>query len=139
MNADYAPFQEQNLNQPINNQVPIQPPQTQAILNIYTNDQIKILIKKGFIRKIFGIVTIQFLFISLMLSTLFFENFRKNLEIFGQFNLWIPLAIFVIFSIYICCHPKAGRLYPYNYICLGFWTLTLAYLLTALSAFMDYA
>jgi len=93
-------------------------------------------IRLGFIRKVFGILTIQ-----LAISSLFIIlGFNDTMKIFFLTNLLIfYLSIFLSISLalILICFPKLVRRVPINYVILGIWTLCEAYLIGVISSLYD--
>ena len=81
----------------------------------------EVVIRHGFVRKVFGIVFAQLLF-----TTIVAGIFMSNIAI-PQFFL-IPGVFYTVLALYfitacgIACSPKLARSYPSNYIALGVFT-----------------
>jgi FtsH-binding integral membrane protein len=84
--------------------------------------------RNGFIRKVFGIVCAQILLTAIVC---FFSLTSKSFFQFQRENYWLMIfsIIFVmIFPCTILCCDSLWRKVPQNYICLGIFTLCMAYM-----------
>lgn len=91
-------------------------------------------VRNGFIKKVFGILSMQLLMTSLIASI--FIASRGMREFISQ-NVWtLFLAIILSFGLLIAlsCIPNATRSYPTNYILLFSFTVVEGYLVGAITA-----
>ncbi|KAH8291025.1 hypothetical protein KR054_007807 [Drosophila jambulina] len=105
-----------------------------VIKNIVFDDQS---IRKGFIRKVFGIFLVQLLFtLGVMAAFLY----HKPTKYFVQQNpvvIMVSAIINIMIAILIVCFETVRRKHPVNLICLAIYTVTMSLLLGAVSSFMD--
>jgi len=94
------------------------------------------IIRMGFIRKVYSILSIQ-LFITVCLSSLAFEEsvnkfLKTNIHLFYVF-----LAISLIILLVLMCFKSVARKVPINYILLFAWTLCESYMIATAVSFHD--
>jgi len=93
-------------------------------------------LRLGFIRKVYGILSIQ-LTLTVLMALL---TFTDSLRAFCLTNIWLfylclILSICIIIPL-ICCKSNA-RSYPTNYILCGIWTFCEAYMVSVCCAMYD--
>ncbi|EDV37814.2 uncharacterized protein Dana_GF13645 [Drosophila ananassae] len=107
---------------------------TFADKSLVFNDQT---IRKGFIRKVFGIVLVQLLFTcGIMAFFVFHRPTKKFVQNHPEIML-VAAIINIIVLIMISCFEMFRRRHPVNLICLSIYTFTMAVLLGVASSFMD--
>jgi FtsH-binding integral membrane protein len=81
----------------------------------------------GFIRKVYGILSMQLLITVVLCSLTFYPEVKMfMIENMGVF--WIAASLSIILVIPLVCFQSVARRVPYNYILLMFWTLAEAYI-----------
>jgi FtsH-binding integral membrane protein len=100
------------------------------------SDKIDQSIRLGFVRKVYGILSLQLLITSAFVTMTFIEDYRlffhQNIGIFyGCF----ALSLITIISL-VCCNPLA-RIVPFNYILLFLFTICESYMVATIAAFYD--
>ena len=106
-------------------------------------DYTSLIIRKGFIKKTYGILFSQ-LAISLLFISLTFIPSVKEIILFDMSNnplILVFLLVFIIvtivvFSVFVCC-PQVARTVPYNYLLLFSFTLCMSFYLCLLCAQYD--
>jgi FtsH-binding integral membrane protein len=106
-------------------------------------DYTSFIIRKGFIKKVYGILFSQ-LAISLIFISLTFIPAVKKIILFDISNnplIVVFLFVFVVvtivvFSVFVCC-PQVARTVPYNYLLLFSFTLCMSFYLSLLCARYD--
>ncbi|KAH8319820.1 hypothetical protein KR074_007114, partial [Drosophila pseudoananassae] len=94
-------------------------------------------IRKGFIRKVFGIVLVQLLFTCGIIAFFIYHRPTKRLvQKYPQVML-VAAVINIIVLIMISCFETFRRKHPVNLICLSIYTFTMSVLLGVASSFMD--
>ena len=94
-------------------------------------------IRLGFIRKVYGILSIQLLITFAFVSITFIKKVRKYLsENFLLF--YICLVLSIILCIILICVKKIAKKFPINYILLIIWTICESYLLATASSYYNY-
>lgn len=94
-------------------------------------------IRKGFIRKVYSILTLQ-LSISLAIIALFtFHGPTKNFVAHHRELFWIALVVVIVTMIAMACCESVRRNAPMNFIFLGLFTLAQSFLLGVMSASYD--
>jgi FtsH-binding integral membrane protein len=91
----------------------------------------------GFIRKVYGILSFQFL-ITIIFSVIAIQY--KEIGFFMQENTWIMWSCFIISSILLFVMflwKDASRKVPINYILLFLWTTCEAYIVATLTSIFD--
>lgn len=91
-------------------------------------------VRAGFIRKVFGILSVQLLVTFAIVCIFSFVDGIRDGVRQRPGVLWAALAISVTCLIALSCCPGVAKTYPGNYICLGIFTLAEAYLLGAIGA-----
>lgn len=113
-------------------------------------------IRKGFIRKVFGIFGVRERYLSLIYLSIYILNpqvqllftlgvmavflYHEPTKHFVQKNLVVVLVaavINIIIAIVLVCSESARRKHPVNLVCLALYTLTMSLLLGAVSSFMN--
>lgn len=120
------PQQSQNNNH-ISVQYPVDIKQGDEISNPAEEEIVKIQIRNGFIRKVFGIVTFQliftFLFVLICHTPLFTHFISKNQGLW-TFLLSLSIICFIVSSCILFCNRKIARRVPHNYFLLFLVTIS---------------
>ena len=111
--------------------------QTQDIeQNAVSSETVKQMMRLGFIRKVYGILSMQLLITVAIMSLSFIEGVRQfltgNLVFF-----WIALGLSIILIVPLVCFKQLARTVPMNYILLFAWTLCEGYMLAVCCATYD--
>lgn len=87
----------------------------------------------GFIRKVYGILSVQLLITFVFCSLTFYESVKMfvltNMGVF-----WVASALSLILIIPLLCFPNLARKVPLNYIVLMLWTMCEAYIVACCCA-----
>lgn len=98
------------------------------------SEDVRSMLRLGFIRKVYGILSFQLLLTVFMCSLTFVssvrEFYQKNLAIF-----WICLGISIFLIIPLICCQNVARSVPTNYIFLTLWTICEAYMVATCCSF----
>eukprot|EP01138_Halocafeteria_seosinensis_P004267 gb/GECG01004363.1/.p1 GENE.gb/GECG01004363.1/~~gb/GECG01004363.1/.p1 ORF type:complete len:282 (+),score=28.03 gb/GECG01004363.1/:1-846(+) len=95
------------------------------------------MVRMGFIRKVYGILTLQ-LTVTFGLTAIFTFNDAVKDYVQGNVAMFYSAWILSIgFLIALACCPTVARTYPQNYICLAAFTLLESYLVGVISSFYD--
>ena len=95
------------------------------------------IIRLGFIRKVYGILTIQ-LIITFGFICLTFINKIKNYLKSHFLIFFICVVISFIICLILICGRKTSRKFPINYILLIIWTLCESYMLATCASYYNY-
>jgi FtsH-binding integral membrane protein len=99
-------------------------------------DQITFMMRLGFIRKVYGILSFQLLFTVAFICMTFSDTFAKflltNLAIF-----YVCIALSLVVGIALICFKKVARTSPTNYILLAIWTFCESWMVATCSATYD--
>ena len=90
----------------------------------------------GFIRKVYGILSIQLLLTVLMCALTFFQD----MKLFFQHNLWLfytTLVVGLILGMVLICIRSISRKSPTNYIVLALWTFCEGYMVATCCSFYN--
>ncbi|XP_053204602.1 protein lifeguard 1-like [Panonychus citri] len=87
--------------------------------NVFSEKSVRL----GFIRKVFGIVTIQLIITALIGTAFFVSDNVKQFTIENPWTIWISLIVSIISLISLTC-CNIYRSYPGNLICLILFTLS---------------
>ena len=93
-------------------------------------------IRKGFIRKVYTLLSLQLLFTSGLTSLFVFNDKVKSFSMTDTGQGLLILSIFIVFATFIgplCCCPNALRKYPNNYLILIIFTLGMSYMVANIS------
>jgi len=91
-------------------------------------------IRLAFIRKVYGILTVQ-LGVTIAIISMFF--FWKDLALYTRENVWlfyVALALTIVCIIALGCCPGVRRTFPMNFIFLGIFTVCEGFLLGVVSS-----
>ena len=91
-------------------------------------------VRHGFIRKVYGILTVQLLVTFGMVSLFSFQEDIQAYVTTETWPLYTALAVSFASLIAIVCCGNAARTYPQNYILLSIFTLAEGYLVGVVSA-----
>ena len=119
----------------INNQVDVQNS------NEFSKHSIEETIRIGFIRKVYGIITLQLIITFLCCILTFFKSvseFMKNNTNLIFLCLIIQIALIIIMGCSgLCSSKNLFKIFPYNYIFLILFTLSMGYIVATLCAVVD--
>ncbi|XP_016990503.1 protein lifeguard 1 isoform X2 [Drosophila rhopaloa] len=94
-------------------------------------------IRKGFVRKVFGILLVQLLFTCAVMAAFVYHEPTKH---FVQSNLivvFVAMIVNIVVLIMIVCVESVRRKHPVNLIFLAIFTFTMSLLLGTASSLMD--
>jgi len=97
---------------------------------------VKSAMRIGFIRKVYGILSMQLILTVLMASLTFIHSVRQ----FCLTNFWIfivAIVLNILIIIPIICFKSVASKFPTNYLLLTAWTLCEAYMVTFICANYD--
>ncbi|KAM9349158.1 protein lifeguard 1 [Symphorus nematophorus] len=92
-------------------------------------------VRRGFVRKVFAILTVQLLFTFSVVCLFTFSSAVKKAI---QVNLWAYLSSFIIFAVVaiaLSCCKSFSRRHPWNLVGLVVVTLSLSYMVGAIASF----
>ena len=97
--------------------------------------EIDTMIRLGFIRKVYGILSVQ-LFVTTMFSLIAMVSNSVKLFMINNIGLMLFMLLLVIFlpCVIVCCNGQM-RQFPKNYIILGVFTLAESYLIGFICAY----
>jgi FtsH-binding integral membrane protein len=134
------PQRSQNDN--IEMQYPVDIKQGEGISNSLEDDQaLKAQIRKGFIRKVFGIVSFQLIFTFLFVlicQTPLFKHFISKYQVLWTFLVSLSIVCFLVSSCVLVCNRKISRKVPHNYIILFLITLSESFICATMSLQFSY-
>ena len=99
--------------------------------------EINTAIRLGFIRKVYGILSIQLFITTLFCLLSMISQSVKEFMIFNRGLAYIMLFLLIIIPIIIICCPKTMRQVPQNYIILLLFTLAESYFVGFICAFTN--
>eukprot|EP01025_Chloroclados_australasicus_P008019 TRINITY_DN1274_c0_g1_i1.p1 TRINITY_DN1274_c0_g1~~TRINITY_DN1274_c0_g1_i1.p1 ORF type:complete len:284 (-),score=8.02 TRINITY_DN1274_c0_g1_i1:321-1070(-) len=96
-------------------------------------------VRKGFIRKVFGILSLQLAFTTLV-STIFIaaepvRTYVRSPQ--GVWTFWLAWVVALVMIVVMACFENARRKHPTNLILLGAFTVAESYLVGVISAQFD--
>lgn len=94
-------------------------------------------VRRGFVRKVFCILTLQLLFTFSVVCIFTFSSVVKKAV---QTNLWAYLSSFIVFfvvAIILSCCRSFSRRHPWNIVALVVVTLSLSYMVGTVASFHD--
>jgi FtsH-binding integral membrane protein len=100
------------------------------------NDEIQKMMRLGFIRKVYGILSVQLLITAIFCSLTFFEG-MKNFILKNEYIFWMASVFSIVIAIPLLCFKNIARTVPYNYIFLMIWTMCEAYLVACVCAICE--
>lgn len=101
------------------------------------SDLIDAEIRNGFIKKVYGILSVQIL-VTILLAIPFHRHpVLKDFVVSNPAILWIAWALAFVFLIIITCFPALAQSYPNNYILLAAFTIVEAFIIGVYSAMHD--
>lgn len=123
-------------NEPNNNQINNQQKTDLEFGNFQTKESVTNMMRLGFIRKVYGILSLQLAITVAFMSFAFVpavKNFlQENIVLF-----YVALALSLIIILPLVCFKKLARGVPQNYIFLFAWTLCESYMLATAVSFYD--
>jgi FtsH-binding integral membrane protein len=97
---------------------------------------ITMMMRIGFIRKVYGILGMQLAITAALVSLTFVDSVSKfiqgNIAIF-----WCCLALSIVLAIPLICCKDVARRVPTNYILLSIWTFCESYMVATCASFYD--
>jgi FtsH-binding integral membrane protein len=102
-----------------------------------SEESIKTQLRLGFIRKVYGILSLQLVITVLFAALTAFDG----IKMFLLGNLWLfylSLIVSLFCGIGLICFPSLAREVPKNYILLGIWTFCEAYLVATVCSLYDF-
>lgn len=94
-------------------------------------------IRRGFIRKVYGILSIQLLVTSAFIALFVLHEGVKMWTYRNSWTLWVAMAVTIVLVLVLACCEGPRRKAPTNYILLGTFTLAESFLLGAVSSTYD--
>lgn len=94
-------------------------------------------VRNGFVRKVFGIVSVQLLFTVGIACIFLFNSTLKLYVRSNQWVFWTAWALAIGLLLVISCVEKARRSFPTNMLLLGAFTAVQAFLVGTLSAYYN--
>jgi FtsH-binding integral membrane protein len=91
------------------------------------NEKIKIQMRLGFIRKVYGILTLQLAITAFFVMICFLDSVATFVKTSPWLFFMNLIIVFVILIILACSRDMARRV-PTNYILLGIWTVSFSYM-----------
>jgi len=79
--------------------------------------------RKGFIKKVYGILAIQMLVTVACIVPFYTVPALKVFVIINPGIVWVAFAMTIVFMCVISCNPQLARTFPHNYYLLGGFTL----------------
>lgn len=97
-------------------------------------------IKQSFILKVYTILWNQLLFTYLFISSFhIIEPLHTFIQGYDANGIFVIITyLFVLHLIFIMCHQDVLKVYPYNWISLSIFTLTLSYMVSYISSFFPF-
>jgi protein lifeguard len=99
-------------------------------------EKINMEIRLGFIRKVYGILSLQLL-ITVLFCAASFNIGVKTFLLSNQIFFWLAAALSLILVIPLICFKSLARRVPINYLLLVTWTMCEAYLVACCCAIYD--
>jgi hypothetical protein len=94
-------------------------------------------IRRNFVKKVYGILSIQLL-ITFILICFSFSNKVRNFYIKNMWLIYVGSILGLIIIIIFACFKTTVRKFPYNYILLFIWTLCEAIVASAIASKYNY-
>ncbi|XP_061587029.1 protein lifeguard 1 [Cololabis saira] len=111
----------------------INPPETTPFISSSSFDDKTV--RRGFVRKVFSILTLQLLF---TFSVVCVFTFSSEVKEAVQNNLWAYLSSFIVFAVValaLSCCKSFSRRHPWNIVGLIVVTLSLSYMVGTIASF----
>ena len=106
------------------------------IENLNDPKEFSLMIRLGFIRKVYGILSMQLLITSILVTSTFNESMRQfYLNKIAIFFICVVVAF--ILGIILICFKNIARKVPTNYILLSIWTFCESYMVAVCAATYD--
>jgi FtsH-binding integral membrane protein len=99
-------------------------------------EKIEQLMRLGFIRKVYGILSLQLLITVALCSLTFFESI-KMFVLTNTFFFWTSMILSFVIIIPLLCFKDTAKRVPINYILLFSWTCCEAYMVACVCAIFD--
>lgn len=90
----------------------------------------------GFIRKVYGILSVQLL-VTVILCWLSFNETVKTFMIESTGMFWLAMSLSIFLAIPLLCFKSIARKVPLNYFILFLWTLSEAYMIASVCTLYD--
>ena len=140
LNSNQTEFPNPSNSQPITNNTPSYPKETFDIESGETADiplfDISQSMRLGFIRKVYGILSLQLMVTVIMTSFSFMDAYKE----FCRQNTWLfllALGLNILIVIPLICFSSISRKVPINYILLLIWTSSESYMVSVACSFYD--
>jgi protein lifeguard len=104
--------------------------------NFQSKEEVTKMMRLGFIRKVYGILSLQLAITVAFMSLAFIPSFKSFLQN-NPVYFWIALVLSLIIILPLVCFKKLARGVPQNYIFLFAWTLCESYMLATAVSFYD--
>jgi FtsH-binding integral membrane protein len=130
----YYAYQEQNI--PNNQNAPSYQKSDLELGNFQTKEEVTKMMRLGFIRKVYGILSLQLAITIAFMSLAFVPEIKSFLQ--NNMTLfWIAMALSLVILLPLVCFKRLARGVPQNYILLLLWTLCESYMLATAVSFYD--
>uniref|UniRef100_A0A7E4UNX2 N-methyl-D-aspartate receptor-associated protein n=1 Tax=Panagrellus redivivus TaxID=6233 RepID=A0A7E4UNX2_PANRE len=94
-------------------------------------------IRNGFVRKVFALLTVMLLIVSVMAAVPFvFPSLKDSIQD-DPIPFFISLGVFVVVSILLICIERLRRNVPYNLIAMGILAVATGYMIMMICSFLD--
>jgi len=103
------------------------------LLNEYVDKEIR----NGFIKKVYGILSVQIIFTILLAIPFHRIPDLKDFVIANPALLWVAWGLAFIFILIITCMPGVAQTYPNNYLLLAAFTIVEAFIIGVYTAMHD--
>lgn len=104
--------------------------------NRHIHQEITSMVRLGFIKKVYGILSAQLLLTTIFVALTFNDSwskfFQQNIGVF-----WACIAISLISAIVLICFKSVARSVPTNYILLTIWTFCEAWMVATCASFYE--
>ena len=137
-NINYTNINQENNNNSVNiNQEPLQGNKISGdIESGNIQEEITKMVRIGFIKKVYAILSCQLLLTSLFVTMTFSDSMAKFfVENIGI--LWACLGVSLIIAITLICFKSVARTVPTNYILLGIWTFCESWMVATCASLYD--
>jgi FtsH-binding integral membrane protein len=111
-------------------------PQDDMETGLNNSEQIHKMMRLGFIRKVYGILSVQ-LVLTVALMSLSFIDGVNQFMVTNLVPFWIALGLSLAILLPLMCFRSLARAVPINYILLFAWTLCEGYMLAVCCSFYD--
>jgi FtsH-binding integral membrane protein len=101
-----------------------------------SKEEVTKMMRLGFIRKVYGILSLQLAITVSLMSLAFIPSFKVFLQTHMEL-FWVAMVLSLIIIIPLVCFKQLARGFPQNYILLFLWTLCESYMLATAVSFYD--